>query len=304
MLRAIVLVLKFELKSRANRLEVEKEEQITMQVTQLVSAGSCEVCNCRTDKIDSENRVEKSQLFQARYQCLRNNICWFYVLFICSFVIANFLHPTLFSPSPFLPAPALVPMSVDSANGDGDEDYSHDVIDQESHPFLEFNGIANLSWFAFLIVAVASSRLGTIFPRMGLPLITGYMIVGCICGPYALGLVTKQQIPDLSYVTQIALAFIAYSAGSELYLPELRSLFKPILWITAMNAGVTYIFCTLFIYGLGSGGVIPWMKDYSSGCLASISLVAGSIMVARSPASAIAVVRELRAKGKRPRHMI
>jgi NhaP-type Na+/H+ or K+/H+ antiporter len=125
----------------------------------------------------------------------------------------------------------------------------------------------------------------------------GYMIIGCLCGPYVLGLVSKPQIPDLSYVTQTALSFIAFSAGSELYLPELRSLIRTIGLITGFNALFSYFFCTLFIYAIAAGGVVPWMTPYMGGCAFTISLVAGSIMVARSPASAIAVVRELKAKG-------
>jgi Kef-type K+ transport system membrane component KefB len=150
------------------------------------------------------------------------------------------------------------------------------------------------------VIVVAASRLALVFPKLpfgGLPLITGYMIVGCLCGPYILGLVSKPQIPDLSYVTQTALAFIAFSAGSELYLPELRSLLRTILAITGANALFSYIFCTLFIYAIAAGGVVPWMTPYMGSCAFSMSMVAGSIMVARSPASAIAVVRELRAKG-------
>lgn len=123
------------------------------------------------------------------------------------------------------------------------------------------------------------------------------MIIGCLCGPYVLELVTKPQIPDLSYVTQTALAFIAFSAGSELYLPELRSLIRTIALITGFNALFTYVFSTIFIYIIAYAGVIPWIEPYLGSCAFSISMVAGSIMVARSPASAIAVVRELRAKG-------
>ena len=165
------------------------------------------------------------------------------------------------------------------------------------HPFLQFNGLANGSWFIFFVIAVASSRLGRVFTHFGLPLITGYMIIGCLCGPYVLNMVTLEQTPDLAYVTQIALSFIAFSAGSELYLPELRSLFRVIALITGFNALFTYVLCSLFIYMLAQTGVIPWMSHFPSGCSFTISLIAGSIMVARSPASAIAVVRELRAKG-------
>lgn len=46
-------------------------------------------------------------------------------------------------------------------------------VQESTHPFLEFNGLIDGTWFIFFIVAVASSRLGTIFVRIGLPVITG-----------------------------------------------------------------------------------------------------------------------------------
>ncbi len=56
-------------------------------------------------------------------------------------------------------------------------------------------------------------------------------IVHCraVAGPFVLGLIRSSDLKPLSYVTQFALAFIAFSAGAELYLPELRSLFKSII---------------------------------------------------------------------------
>jgi Kef-type K+ transport system membrane component KefB len=88
------------------------------------------------------------------------------------------------------------------------------------------------TWVVFFIVSVAASRLGVLFPRIGLPLITGYLVVGALAGPFVTGILTPVDIPRLGYVTQFALAFIAFSAGAELYLPELRSLFKRILFQT------------------------------------------------------------------------
>jgi Kef-type K+ transport system membrane component KefB len=78
------------------------------------------------------------------------------------------------------------------------------------------------TWITFFIVSVAAGRLGFIFPKIGLPLITGYLVIGSIAGPYVLGLIKTSDIDPLSYVTQFALAFIAFSAGAELYLPEIR----------------------------------------------------------------------------------
>ena len=106
--------------------------------------------------------------------------------------------------------------------------------------------------------------LQVLFPRVGLPLITGYLFVGCVssafeptsvtptpclplshsalAGPYVLELIHIQDLAPLSLVTQFALAFIAFSAGAELYLPELRSLFKRcVVWrVQAVPAPVTF----------------------------------------------------------------
>lgn len=157
------------------------------------------------------------------------------------------------------------------------------------------------TWLIFFIVSIAASRLGTIFPKIGLPLITGYLVVGAVAGPFVLGVIQKDDLPRLGYVTQFALAFIAFSAGSELYLPELRSLFKRILYQTTSIAIFSFCVCCLVIYGIGSAGIVPWMAELESGCRLSVSAIAASIMVARSPASAIAVVKEMKAKVRHSR---
>jgi Kef-type K+ transport system membrane component KefB len=84
----------------------------------------------------------------------------------------------------------------------------------------------------FLFVCIAAGKLALLAPRVGLPLITGYCAVGVLAGPYALNLLTTESLKPLSLTNQFALAFIAMSAGAELYLPELRALFRRILGIT------------------------------------------------------------------------
>lgn len=148
------------------------------------------------------------------------------------------------------------------------------------------------------ILQPLSERAGTLFPKIGLPLITGYLFVGALAGPFVLNLIHKPDLQPLSVVTQFALAFISFSAGSELYLPELRSLFKRIAYATTGIAVVTFILCTALITAFASGGgIVPFMEALPLGCRASVASIAAAIMVARSPASAIAVVKELKAKG-------
>ena len=155
------------------------------------------------------------------------------------------------------------------------------------------------SWLTFLLVSVAAGKLGVFFPRyLSLPLITGYLAVGALAGPYGLELIHLADVHRLGYVTQFALSFICFSAGAELYLPELRSLFRSIVCMVGGIALVTVLISVPLFLGLAEAGIIPFMHEIEDmGCRASIAGIAASIMVARSPASAIAVLKEVKAKG-------
>lgn len=177
------------------------------------------------------------------------------------------------------------------------------------------------TWIGFFIVSLAAGRMGILFPRyLSLPLITGYLVVGSIAGPFVLDIIHKEDLPRLSYVTQFALAFIAFSAGSEvgsryacfpviptamhcsligerivspgimphsnrfynrfshytqLYLPELRSLFKRIMYQTSSIALVTFVTCTALIFSLGQlDGLVPFMSGLPMACQASVATIA------------------------------
>ena len=80
----------------------------------------------------------------------------------------------------------------------------------------------------FAIVATASGSIALLFQKIKLPLVTGFLIVGILAGPHVAGLLPKTAIHDLNFINSIALAFIAYAAGSELYLKDMRSRFKSI----------------------------------------------------------------------------
>jgi Kef-type K+ transport system membrane component KefB len=155
------------------------------------------------------------------------------------------------------------------------------------------------SWLSFLLVSLAAGKLGIFFPRyLSLPLITGYLAVGALSGPYGMELLHLADVHRLGYVTQFALAFICFSAGAELYLPELRTLFRSIVFMVGGIAIVTSVVSVFLFLALASANIIPFMHEIEDmGCRASIAGIAASIMVARSPASAIAVLKEVKGKG-------
>lgn len=147
----------------------------------------------------------------------------------------------------------------------------------------------------FLIIGVAANQIAKGFQRIRLPLITGLIFTGIVAGPYVIGLVPISAKENLQFINEIALAFIAFAAGAELYLRELRSRFKSIKWNTFGQLVITFVAGSILVFLFADH--IPFMTGMSMGAKISIATITAAIFVARSPASAIAVINELRAKG-------
>jgi len=148
---------------------------------------------------------------------------------------------------------------------------------------------------SFVFIALASKQIGIYFNRYKFPLISGFLFSGVIAGPYVLGLIPANSLEKLRFIDEIALAVIAFAAGNELYIKELRDRLKSISWITAGLVISTFTLGTLTIVLFGN--TIPFMQNMSIPSRVAVAILGGAILVARSPSSAIAIVNELRAKG-------
>lgn len=148
---------------------------------------------------------------------------------------------------------------------------------------------------ALILVSLAAKQFGQFFVKIKLPLITGFLFAGIVSGPAGLNVISMDAVKSLRYVDQIALGFIAFCAGGELYLHELKDLLKGIKWITIGLVVSTFSLGALCVFTLTD--FVPVIKDMPVNGKIAVSLLAGSILVARSPSSAIAVIKELRAKG-------
>lgn len=148
---------------------------------------------------------------------------------------------------------------------------------------------------SFLLVAFSARQIGQFARRLNLPLITGYMTAGILVGPFVLGWFSPEMVARLRPVDEAALAFIAFAAGGELYLKDLRARLKSILWITGASL------VTTLAIGVGAllllTGQLPFMAALSPAARVGVAFMAGAILLARSPSSAIAIVNELRARG-------
>jgi Trk K+ transport system NAD-binding subunit/Kef-type K+ transport system membrane component KefB len=147
----------------------------------------------------------------------------------------------------------------------------------------------------FFFIALAAKKIGEWFSRVGLPYITGYLLTGIIAGPFVLGLLPGEATSTLRYIDELALGIIAFVAGSELYLVEIRSRLRSIGWISG----------GLLFFGLLIGGVaiyflteaIPFTQGMDTASRLAVAILGGVILLALSPASTIAVIKEVRAKG-------
>lgn len=147
----------------------------------------------------------------------------------------------------------------------------------------------------FGFIALASRQIGKQSAKGGLPLISGYLLAGILAGPYLLGLLPEGAGFELRVLDEISLGFIAFAAGAELFLKELRGHGRSIGLVTAGQMLTTFALGAGALYVLAD--FVPFMNEFGSSAKLAISLLAGAILVARSPSSTIAVMDELRAKG-------
>lgn len=147
----------------------------------------------------------------------------------------------------------------------------------------------------FGLICLASRQIGTLFWRMNLPKISGFLFVGIISGPYLLGVISESAVDRLRFIDEISLAFIAFAAGGELFIRQLKNRLKSIRYTTSGLVSGTFLLGSLAFFLLSEH--ISFTRSMPPVHRIAVAILAGAILVARSPSSAIAVVNELRAKG-------
>lgn len=133
------------------------------------------------------------------------------------------------------------------------------------------------------LMVIGSFFAGRLAKAMKLPSIVGFMLIGVVLGPSALGLVDDTLQHTLGFITRMALGFVAVSIGLELSLVSLRK----------QGVGIVAIILaeSLGAFVAVAGGLYALTRDLP------LSLVFGAIAPASAPAGTVAVIRELRARG-------
>ena len=156
---------------------------------------------------------------------------------------------------------------------------------------LEDGRLAILLGFVLLSASVA----GTLAADLGLPKITGFIVIGMIAGPSILGLVPENAVSDLSLIDQFALALIAMLAGGELRMETLRPQARPILVTTLVITAVVWVGVGAVVMAVSP--ITPFLRDLPLQAVIAIALLLGIWCANSSPDLTVAVIEEKHAQG-------
>lgn len=135
-----------------------------------------------------------------------------------------------------------------------------------------------------LLLGLLSTRL---MKLVGLPNVTGYLIVGLIIGPYALKIITLDVYKKIEILSSIALGFIGFSIGVEFKLSHVKEIGAKAVTITFFQA----LSATLFV------DMVLIATAFFTGMQTYEAIVLGAIATATAPAATLMVVRQYHAKG-------
>lgn len=133
-----------------------------------------------------------------------------------------------------------------------------------------------------LIAGLVCAKLITL---LKFPAVTGYLLAGILIGPHVLGLIPKEGVVSMEMISEVALAFVAFSIGSEMKLSVMKRLGTKIMTITLLEAlGAFFVVLT--------GMLLFFHADLA------MALILAAIACATAPAATLLVIREYRAKGE------
>ncbi len=142
-------------------------------------------------------------------------------------------------------------------------------------------GVVIISLAIMLLCGFLMTR---ITKKLKLPNVTAYIIVGIIIGPFALNLIDGDVKSAMGFITDIALAFIAFSVGEFFKLSTLRKNGSKVIVITLFEALVASLLIFIIMY-------------FACGLDLGFSLVLAALASATAPASTIMTIRQTKAKG-------
>jgi Kef-type K+ transport system membrane component KefB len=158
--------------------------------------------------------------------------------------------------------------------------------------------------FKVAVVLLVGFIGGKVAKRFKLPEVSGYLVFGLILGPSLMllfgggeGFITSIDQNTLKFISEIALAFIAFSIGSEFSISQMKKVGKKINTITMLEViGVVIAVFLILFFIPKPEPIMTGYQPFSSGNIA-FGLILASMSAATAPAATLMVMRQYRAYG-------
>lgn len=137
--------------------------------------------------------------------------------------------------------------------------------------------------FYLALILLSGLIFGRLVKLIRLPNVTGYLIAGLIIGPFGLRLISVNMVTNLELISEIALAFIAFTIGAEFKLSYLKRVGMTPIVIAILEALMASVLVTFVLVLVGVD--------------VEIALLLGAIASATAPAATVMVIKQYRAKG-------
>ncbi len=155
---------------------------------------------------------------------------------------------------------------------------------------------------------------GRLFDHLHLPKVSGYLLFGLAVGPSvwslipldwaggagqwlreALPLVSAKEVKQMRFVSDLAIAVIALTAGGEIKFSWLRDKIWRLLTLIGVDLGLMLPLGILVTWLLRDW--IPYLQDQNTQTALVVGVLTATIMIANSPAVVIALISDLRSDG-------
>jgi len=134
------------------------------------------------------------------------------------------------------------------------------------------------------VMLIAGYVMSRLTKKLKLPNVTGYIIAGILIGPYCINVIPTKVVEGMSFLADIALAFIAFSTGEFFKMSTLKKNGGKNIIITVFEALLASIVVFLVMY-------------FALGLSLPFSIVLGALAAATAPASTMMTIRQTNSKG-------
>jgi Kef-type K+ transport system membrane component KefB len=145
------------------------------------------------------------------------------------------------------------------------------------------------------IALIAATLSGSLFERVRLPRVSGYLLFGLVSGPYLANIITRPMARELQILNGVAIALIALIAGLEINLAHLRPRAAVMTKVSGLTLAIMYAGLLPVVWLTWHW--LPIAPDAQGLTRLALATVTTTLIVSFSPTVTIAVIADTRSRG-------